>query len=396
MADPGSRRPPASPGAGEPRVLLVLATSEGGIGRHVYSVATGLVERGVPIAVAGPESTDRVFGFRAAGVPFEPVEIATTPRPAADLVAARRVRRLATGADVVHAHGLRAGLVAGLALAGPGRAARPPLIVTWHNAVLAGGVRRHVLAGLERAVARFATVTLGASSDLVDRARQLGARDARPGPVAAPPLPPAERDRDAVRAGLAAGDRPLVLAVGRLAPQKSYPLLLAAARHWTGRDPRPLVVIAGEGPERPALEAEIDAGGLPVRLLGHRSDVADLLAAADLVVLTSRWEARALIAQEALRAGRPLVATAVGGVPELVGSAAALVPYGDPDALAAAVSRLLDDPAEAARLAEAGPVRAATWPSEADTVDQLLGHYRELAAGSPAEGPDHGTPRSGG
>ena len=137
-------------------------------------------------------------------------------------------------------------------------------------------------------------------------------------------------------------------------------------------------MIAGEGPERPDLQAEIDAGGLPVRLLGYRADVADLLGAADVVVLTSRWEARALIAQEALRAGRPLVATAVGGVPDLVDDAAVLVPYGDPGALAAAVAGVLDDPAEAARLATDGPVRAATWPTEADTLDQLLAGYREL------------------
>ncbi|HEX2497934.1 MAG TPA: glycosyltransferase [Actinomycetes bacterium] len=361
-------------------MLLALATSEGGMGRHVHSIAIGLADHGIPVSVAGPESTDRAFGYRAAGLPFHPVEIATTPKPVADLAAARRLRHLASGADLVHAHGLRAGFVAGLALAGPDRAARPPLIVTWHNAVLASGIRRRLLAGLERTVARSATLTLGASPDLVERARQLGARDARLGPVAAPPLPPAKRERETVRAELDAGDRPVILAVGRLAPQKSYPLLLSAARQWSERRPQPLVVIAGEGPERPVLQAEIDAHALPVRLLGHRSDVADLLAAADLVVLSSRWEARALIAQEALRAGRPLVATAVGGIPELVGPAAVLVPYGDGAVLAAAVDRLLDDPAEAARLAQAGPIQAARWPTEVDTVDQLLARYHELVA----------------
>ncbi|HKE52829.1 MAG TPA: glycosyltransferase family 4 protein [Actinomycetes bacterium] len=359
--------------------MQVLATSEGGIGRHVRSIATGLSEHGIPVSVAGPESTDRVFGYRAAGLPFHPIEIANTPRPTADLAAARRLRRLAAGADLVHAHGLRAGFVAGLALVGPDRAARAPLVVTWHNAVLTTGIQRRVLAGLERTVARSATLTLGASSDLVDRAWELGARDARLGPVAAPPLPPAERDGSVVRAELDAGDRPVILAVGRLAPQKSYQFLLSAARHWAERRPQPLVVIAGEGPERPVLQAEIDAHALPVRLLGHRSDIADLLGAADLVALTSRWEARALIAQEALRAGRPLVATAVGGLPELVGRAAVLVPYGDAGALAAAVDRLLDDPLEAARFAQAGPIQAARWPTEAETIDQLLARYDELA-----------------
>ncbi len=384
MTDPVAD-PAAHPPARSPRVLLVLATSAGGIGRHVHSTALALAERGVPVAVAGPASTDAGFGFRASGIAFHPVEIATTARPRSDLIAANRIRRLAGAADVVHAHGLRAGFVAGLGLRS--RRGSPPLIVTWHNAVLATGARRRLLAGLERAVARFATLTLGASTDLVARARQLGARDARLGPVSAPPLPAAQHDRRAVRAELgAAADRPLIVAVGRLAPQKSYPLLLAAAASWAGRDPVPRVVIAGEGPERAGLQARIDAEKLPVRLLGHRADVADLLAAADLVVLTSRWEARALNAQEALRAGRPLVATAVGGVPDLVGPAAVLVPYGDPDALATAVARVLDDPGEAARLAAAGPAQAAGWPTESDTVDALLEHYRRLAGGPPEPG----------
>jgi glycosyltransferase involved in cell wall biosynthesis len=116
-----------------------------------------------------------------------------------------------------------------------------------------------------------------------------------------------------------------------------------------------------------------------VRLLGHRADVADLLAAADVVVLTSQWEARALIAQEALQAGRPLVATAVGGVPDLVGDAALLVPYGDPDALAQAVGTVLDNPEIAKRLADAGRTQAASWADETAVIDAVLGVYREVA-----------------
>jgi glycosyltransferase involved in cell wall biosynthesis len=117
---------------------------------------------------------------------------------------------------------------------------------------------------------------------------------------------------------------------------------------------------------------------LPVRLLGRRDDVADLLAAADVAVLPSRWEARSLLAQEALRLGVPLVATAVGGVPELVGDAAELVPHGDAVALAAAVSRLLSDPVRRAELAAAGRAQASTWQTEDETVAQVLSVYDEL------------------
>jgi len=97
-------------------------------------------------------------------------------------------------------------------------------------------------------------------------------------------------------------------------------------------------------------------------------------------VLPSVWEARSLTAQEALRAGRPLVATAVGGTPRLVGDGAVLVPPGDPLALGTAVRRLLDDPAAAAALAARGLAVAACFPTEQDTVAQVCALYAELLA----------------
>jgi glycosyltransferase involved in cell wall biosynthesis len=226
-------------------------------------------------------------------------------------------------------------------------------------------------------------VTLAASPDLAHRARELGARDVRYSPVAAPARTPLRRDRESVRAELGARDRPLVLAVGRLAEQKDYPLLLDAARLLAGRDPVPLVVIAGEGPLRGALARRIEGERLPVRLLGERDDVADLLAAADVVAMTSSWEARPLVAQEALAAGVPLVATAVGGVSDLVGDAALLVaPEVGAGAaqVAAAVSRVLDSPALAAELVERGRRRAASWPGEDDTVAAVLSAYTAALA----------------
>ena len=106
-------------------------------------------------------------------------------------------------------------------------------------------------------------------------------------------------------------------------------------------------------------------------MLGHRDDLGSLLAAADLALLTSTWEARALFAQEGLTAGLPLVSTAVGGVPGLVGDAAVLRSPGDSAAAANAVRQLADDPAERARLSAAGRQQAATWPSEGDVVEAL-------------------------
>ncbi|MFJ8207593.1 glycosyltransferase family 4 protein [Micromonospora chalcea] len=355
-------------------VALVLASSTGGVGQHVRSIAGGLTEAGASVLVCGPAATEEQFGFTGVGARFTPVEIPASPTPGdARAVTALRRALAVTPVDVVHAHGLRAGLVAALA--------RPtaPLVVTWHNAVLAKGLRGAASRLVERIVARSVRVALGASADLVDRAAALGAADARLAPVAAPTLPPPGRRRAAVRAefGVTA-DRPLILSVGRLHPQKRYDVLIDAAARWRTRIPAPVVVIAGSGPAYLPLAARISAARAPVTLLGHRTDVADLLAGADLAVVTSDWEARQLFAQEALRAGVPLVATAVGGLPELVGDGAVLVPPGDVDAVDAAVRDLLDDPVRRAEVGRRGLARAATWPTEADTVAALADLYAEL------------------
>lgn len=364
------------------KVTIVLATSTGGVGAHVSSLVQRLPPMGIGVAVVGPAETEQRFGFTAAGTSFVPVAIPNRPRPIRDLSIVRALRAATAGSDVVHAHGLRAAMLTGLAV-GRRRRGRAPLVATWHNAVLATGAERRVLAGLERLAATRADVTLGASSDLVRRAQRLGSRDARLCPVAAPRTPPAGREPAEVRAGLGAGDgRPLVLAAGRLARQKDYDTLLAAARVWARRVPRPLVVVAGDGPERDRLQRRIDAESLPVRLLGSRHDLPDLLAAADVYVLTSRWEARPLVVQEALAAGVPVVATAVGGIPELVGDAAVLVPPGDAGRVAASVGELLDDAPRRALLADGGRARAATWPDEDETARQVAGVYRELAGRS--------------
>ncbi len=255
------------------RVALVLGASTGGIGRHVASLAAGLRRRGVEVTVIAPAATGERFDF---GPAYLAVPVSAGPKA----VPALR-RALATvRPDVVHAHGLRAGLVAG-----------------WAR------------------------------------------------PEGLPPSRTAEQVCEEL--GVAPG-QPLVLSVGRLHPQKGYDVLIDAAARWRGRTPRPVVVIAGTGPVYLRLAAHASTARAPVLLLGHRDDVPDLLGAADLAVVTSIWEARQLFVQEALRAGVPLVATTVGGLPELVGDAAVLVPPKDVDAVDAAVTALLDDPARRA------------------------------------------------
>ncbi|MEU9858402.1 glycosyltransferase family 4 protein [Streptomyces sp. NPDC047974] len=357
------------------RTVQVLGGGSAGSSAHVRSLASGLVARGVRVTVCAPAELDRLYDYSGVGAHVVPLPRRNDPATVGVL------RNACIGADVVHAHGLHASVRAALAVSGAVGPARTPLVTTWHGRPYADGPKAGLVRLLERRTVRAAAVVLGTSSELVDRARRRGARDARLAPVTVPAArgPVCLHDGKA-RAELGAVDRPLLMAVGALEPGRGYGTLLDAAREWRELEPQPLLVIAGEGRERAALQRRIVAEGLAARLIGRRDDVAELLAAADIAVLPSRWEARSPLAQEALRLGVPLVATAVGGVPELVGDAAELVPYGDAAALATAVRGLLEDAERRMDLAAAGRVQAGTWPSEDDTIAHVLSVYDELAA----------------
>jgi glycosyltransferase involved in cell wall biosynthesis len=357
-------------------------------------LARGCAQRGAEVTVYGPAQAGRRFFPAEPPAPpgpaigFVPVEIADRPRPARDVAAVLRLRGLLADArpDVVHAHGLRAGAAAALALMGLTRGA---LAVTVHNAPPASGTAAAVYAVLERIVARRADAVTCVSADLADRMRRLGAAVAGlatvPAPACSPAGPPDGQEVAAARAGIARPGEPVVLAVGRLAPQKGFATLLAAAARWQGREPCPVIALAGTGPLDQVLRAAADADGIRMRFLGQRGDVPVLLAGADVVAVPSLWEGQPLIVQEALRAGRPLVASRVGGIPDLTGQdAAVLVPPGDAAALADAVLSVLDDPALADKLGAAARARAAALPTLDAAVEAALDLYRRLASPAPA------------
>jgi glycosyltransferase involved in cell wall biosynthesis len=351
--------------------VIALAQSTGGIGRHVMTAAAGLPARGVDVTVCAPPETIEALGLdRLAG------QVVAVPlgagKPGALWHTRHLLRGAAAGSDLVHAHGLRAAAACRASL--PGR----PLAVTWHNAPLGGRAWRLTHGMLARYVARTADLTLAASDDLAEDARRAGARSVHLTFVAAPALLDPRRNAADVRAELGVGERPMVLALGRLQRQKRLDVLVAAAAAWADRPGAPVVIVAGEGPERDELAAQIAATGAPVTLIGARDDVPDLLEAADVVALPSEWEARALVAQEALRAGVPLVTTGVGGLSSLVGDAAMIVPVGDAAALRYAIETVLEDPDRRRSMVDLGATRALSWPDEARSIDALAGEYLDL------------------
>ncbi|SIO85971.1 glycosyltransferase family 4 protein [Nocardiopsis sp. JB363] len=355
------------------RIALVVGTSTGGVGRHVRSLGEGLLRRGHRVAVVGPPEVEREFGFAEAGMRFSPVRVGRGPSWS-DPGAVLRLRALLGGADVVHAHGLRAGAMCALAGA-------RPLVVTAHNAPpRAEGPLAAAYPALERIVALRADVALGVSGDLVERLRAAGAGDARMAVVAAPDTGRALKGREETRGDLAVPpERPLLLTVARLAEQKGLDTLLEAAPAIADRVPEPVVAIAGDGPlwgELHDMAAEMDTD---VRMLGRRGDVADLLAAADVFCLTSRWEGPSLVIMEALRAGLPVVATRVGGIPDLYAGTVLMVPPGEPEAFAAAVGRVIDDPGLAADLRARSRETARALPTEDDAVESVCSIYKAVA-----------------
>jgi glycosyltransferase involved in cell wall biosynthesis len=392
------------------RVAFVVGTTAGGTGAHIRMLAAGMARRGLAVSVFGPASATAVLGVESlSDVVFTPVEFGGRPRPG-DLAAVLRLRQalLSGWASVVHAHGLRAGALTVLALAGL-RGRRPAIVVTVHNAPPhGGGAAATIYRFLERVVARGADVVLCVSPDLEERVRALGARRVGRAVVPAPDLPAREQPRvdmpggigqppgpaEPVEAGAQSGPaasggerapdggRPVVFAAGRLAPQKGFGVLLDAAARWRDLEPAPRLVIAGDGPLAGDLKARAASLGVPAEFPGRRDDVPAMLASAAVFVLPSLWEGQPLVLQEALRAGVPVVATRVGGIPDLTGDdAAVLVPPGDAARLAEAVRAVLREPALAGRLRAAARERAATLPSEDDAVAAALKCYAEVAGG---------------
>ena len=368
------------------RVLVVLGRSTGGIARHVDDLVRGLRNEGHEghevVVVTAAETAD-ALGWADARRLWPVHRGLRAPRGLLDW---HRIMRLAAGADIVHAHGHQASFVA--AVAALRVRPRPRLVVSLHNDLPPGTrpTARRVLAW----ALRRADLVTGASTDLVDLATELGARRTELAEVpsrrtaallGAAHLGPLERHDLLAGAGLPA-DAPLVVTVSRIAPQKQLETLVDAASRSTRSA---TWVVVGAGDERLLADLERRAAGARsahdapiVRFVGARDDVDRWLRAADVFVLTSRWEARSLVVQEAMAAGLPVVVPAVGGLPGLVGDAGVVASAGDPASFATSVDRLLADPGERARLGRAARATAATWRSPDEEARRWADRYAEL------------------
>lgn len=305
--------------------------------------------------------------------------------------AAVAAQRLARAADVVHVHAGEDLAVLPIAW-GAARHASIPLVVTVHCSL------RHTLRGtgprawllrtlggrLEAAACRHADALIALSprlaaliGDLVPRGRLH---------VIPSGVDPAAFSADRPDPFPDAG-RPRVVFVGRLTRQKGVHTLVEAAARC--RTPELRLLLVGDGPERRSLERAVRRRGLAgrVRMTGFRPhrEIPAVLRHADLLCLPSHYEELGSVLLEAMQAGVPIVASDTGGIPDAVGPAARLVAPGDPGALAAAIDALLQDRAEAARLAALGAERVRAWDWEL-LAGRVLDVYRmALGAAEPLD-----------
>lgn len=364
----------AAAAADRRRWRVAQVTSERGFSGgevQVFLLVDGLRELGHECAVYCPPGSRAEEEARR-----RDLAVFTIPqRGDVDLLAARRLARgfVAARVDVVHLNTGRAAWLGGMAAWWAGipalvtRRMDRPVKRNWRTRLVYGRFARRA-AAISPAVAECLAAggvpreRIGVIPEAVDFRRIA-------------PL----RGRDAVRAAEGATTGGVVLlAMAALVRRKGLDVLLDAVAALAGNGMRPAVWLAGDGPERGALAAQAERLGLgaQVRFLGYRRDVGDLLAACDILVLPSRREGLGNAALEAMGAGRPVVASAVGGLAEAVidGRTGLLVPPEDTAALGAALERLLRDEGLRGRLGAAGPSRI----GEGFLPEQMVAAYERL------------------
>jgi glycosyltransferase involved in cell wall biosynthesis len=389
----GPRPAPPPARSGRPRVLvLTVGFTIGGAEQVILMTAPRLQRAGFEITVAclkewgplGDELEER--GVRA---------VALGARGAWDLRAAGRLLSLLRRdrVQILHAHLFLANVTARVLgwMVGV-----PVVIATHHDTDVWMGLRHRLL---ERLTAPLSACVVACSEAV--RRHALEAQGLRPGLVRTllngteiPEGTPDPAGRERVRRELGAGPADLLVgAVGRLdEPKKGLPVFLAAARLLARDLPRVRFAIVGDGPARARLEARAAREGVSHRTVfaGQRRDIHEVMRALDVLVQPSRWEGFGVTLLEAMAAGTPVVASRVGGVPEVVlhDATGLLVPPGAPEALAEACATLLRDRERAARLARAARERVESRFRVERLVERTADLYRELlqearAAGRP-------------
>lgn len=364
------------PTADRVRLLIASQPLGEGVPHHVLDLIDGLDPARYELDVACPRASTlwRALEGRD-GVRLHALTPYRRPAPA-DAPSLLRLLRLARRADIVHAHSSKAGLLARVAAAATGR--RQACVFTPHawSFWATGGPEARLYRVLERVAAHWCRAIVSVSEH--ERRAGLSAGVGRPEQYRVIPNG-IDLERFAASPAPVAGR---VLMVGRLAPPKRPDLAVEAIAKLHREYPEAELQLAGDGPDRADVERLARQLGVEeaVQLLGTREDVPELLREASCLLLTSDYEGCPLSVLEAMAAGVPVVATRVGGVPELVdhGRTGLLVDRGDRAGVTAAVGELLGDSERARRIGAAGRRAARERFSRQRMVADTVELYEEI------------------
>ncbi len=361
------------------RLLLVVDSLEvGGAERLVADLAVALRRKGYDVTVACSVAGDLSGLLGKAGVPVRPLLDRLVKRRLSPVYAWRLRRVLRRERfDLVHAHVYASTAAAAIATLGTD----VPLVITEHTEASWQDWRAR---RVSRWVYRRAKHIIAVSTPI--RRRLIERDGVSPDLITIIPnaVVPAQEGYPDATPGLPTGlrERPLVGVVARLQPEKGVANFLKAAARVAPLFPEAHFVIAGDGPLRQELAALAEELGLRDRahFLGFWPDAAALMRSVDVLVVPSLTEGSPLVTLEAMAAGVPVVASAVGGIPDQVrhDKEGLLVPPDDAGALSEALLDLLRDPARAHRLGEAGRRRATSEFSHANMVRRIEDVYRAV------------------
>jgi glycosyltransferase involved in cell wall biosynthesis len=369
-------------GTGPIRLLLVVDSLEvGGAERQVVDLALALRRKGYEVVVACSIAGDLSAALEETDIPVRPLLRRLVKRRLSPAYG-WRLRRLLLGSerfDLVHAHIYASAVAAAIATLGTGI----PLVITEHTEASWQTWRaRWVCRWVYRRAERIIAVSTPIRRRLIERdGVHPDLITIVPNAVVSAPEARSEEPPTSLQ------EHPLVGVVARLQPEKGVANFLKAAARVAPQFPEAHFVIAGDGPLRQELVALAEALGLEnrVHFLGFRSDASALMGSLDVLVVPSLTEGSPLVTLEAMAAGVPVVASAVGGIPDQVrhDKEGLLVPPGDTGAMGDVIVALLRDPARARSLGEAGRRRATSEFSHAVMVRRIEDVYRDIL-GQPA------------
>ena len=357
-------------------VLLVAQPVLAGVPHAVMELLPHLEAQGFRIEVMCPRRSVLWAAAAARGLRLHPMPDARTPRPG-DVVAVARLVRLLRRVDVAHAHSSKAGMLVRAAAVVAGRTGR--VVFTphgWSFWACTGSAARLATA-LERLAARCCAAIVTASA--FERDAGLSAGVGRPAQYRVVP-----NGVDLARFGAEPAPVPgRVVMVGRLAPQKRQDLALQALASVLRRCPDARLELVGGGPRREALGELARRLGVEgaVTFLGERDDVPEQLRTAACVMLVSGYEGCSLAVLEAMAAGRPVVASRVGGMDELVEDAVTgRLAVNEPEAMADAVADVLESPERGEAMGSAARRRAVERFGAERMAAEMLAVYRRLSS----------------